>query len=113
MDENVSGRHRVILDVDTGPDDAGALWCAATHRSFDLVAALSGWGNTPRAHTVRTTLAVLGTAGYDAPVHEGLDAPSGPAPTTHCAVLGLGIDGLGGVGCDPPEGAMPSTEPAP
>jgi len=113
MDENVSGRHRVILDVDTGTDDAGALWCAATHRSFDLVAALSGWGNTTRAHTVRNTLAVLRAAGSDAPVHEGLDAPSGPAPTTHGAELVMAGDGLGGVGVEPPAGATASTEPAP
>lgn len=101
----------MILDVDTGTDDAGALWCAATHHGFELVAALSGWGNTTRAHTVRNTLAVLRAAGSDAPVHEGLDEPSGPAPTTHGAEMVMANDGLGGVGIEPPDGAVAATEP--
>ena len=113
MDENVPGRSRVILDVDTGTDDAGALWCAATHPRFELVAALAGWGNTTRAHTVRNTLAVLRAAGSDVPVHEGFDGPSGPAPTTHGAELVMAGDGLGGVGVVPPSSAAAEVEPAP
>lgn len=112
MNQKLTGRQRVILDVDTGTDDAGALWCAATHPRFELVAALAGWGNTTRAHTVRNTLAVLRAAGSDAPVHEGFDAPSGPAPTTHGAELVMANDGLGGVGVEPPPGAAAAAEPA-
>ena len=102
----------MILDVDTGTDDAGALWCAATHPAFELVAALAGWGNSTRAHTVRNTLAVLRAAGSDVPVHEGFDGPSGPAPTTRGAELVMAGDGLGGVGVEPPRDAAPADEPA-
>ena len=111
MAENVPGRHRVILDVDTGTDDAGALWCAATHPRFELVAALAGWGNSTREHTVRNTLAVLRAADSQVPVHAGFDGPSGPAPISFGAEVVMGADGLGGVGVSPPEGAVAEAEP--
>ena len=112
MAENVPGRHRVILDVDTGTDDAGALWCAATHARFELIAALAGWGNSSREHTVRNTLAVLRAAGSNVPVHAGFEGPSGPAPVLWGAEAVMGMDGLGGVGVMPPDDAVVDAEPA-
>lgn len=102
----------MILDVDTGTDDAGALWCAFTHPRLELVAALAGWGNTTAAQAVRNTQAVLAAAGSRLAVHQGTDGPSGPAPTTRGAELVMAGDGLGGVGVVPPPDAVASREPA-
>lgn len=102
----------MVLDVDTGTDDAGALWCASTHPRLDLVAALAGWGNTSAGQAVANTLAVLAAAGAPAPVHRGFDGPSGDAPTTHGAEIVMRNDGLGDVGVVPPPDACPDSEPA-
>ena len=40
---------RVILDVDTGTDDAVAIMMAALHPDIELVACTTVWGNTTGA----------------------------------------------------------------
>jgi purine nucleosidase len=103
---------RLILDVDTGTDDAGALLAAATHPALELVAAGATWGNCSRDRAVANTLAVLGAAGHRAPVHPGEAAASGPAPVTGGAEAVMGRDGLGDVGVRPPPDAVPHPTPA-
>jgi len=84
----------VILDVDTGLDDACALLLAARHPELDLKAVTCVGGNVGLDHVVVNTLTVLDAAGRaDVPVARGaalpLLQPARPAPHVH------GADGLG------------------
>jgi pyrimidine-specific ribonucleoside hydrolase len=66
----------VVLDVDTGLDDACALLLAALHPGLDLRAVTCVAGNADVDQVVRNTLAVLATAGRpDVPVARGATRP--------------------------------------
>ncbi|KRE43896.1 nucleoside hydrolase [Knoellia sp. Soil729] len=66
----------VILDVDTGVDDACALLLAALHPGLDLRAVTCVGGNAPLADVVRNTLTVLEACGADTvPVAAGASHP--------------------------------------
>jgi inosine-uridine nucleoside N-ribohydrolase len=66
---------KLILDVDTGTDDAVALMLAALHPELELVAATTVGGNVPLAYTTENTLRVFDHIGVDVPVYAGLDHP--------------------------------------
>lgn len=101
----------VVLDVDTGTDDAGALLLAATASSLELVAALATWGNCARDQAVRNTLVMLEAAGREAvPVHPGCEGPSGPAPVACEPEAIMGRDGLGDAGIEDPRSSAPGRE---
>jgi pyrimidine-specific ribonucleoside hydrolase len=90
------GMKPVILDVDTGLDDACALLLAARHPELDLKAVTCVGGNVGLDDVVVNTLTVLEAAGRpDVPVARGaalpLLQPVRPAPHVH------GADGLGNV----------------
>ena len=66
----------VVLDVDTGVDDACAILLAARHPGLDLRAVTCVGGNAPVDDVVRNTLAVLATCGRtDVPVGRGAGRP--------------------------------------
>ncbi|MET9316637.1 nucleoside hydrolase [Kribbella sp. NPDC003505] len=66
----------VILDVDTGLDDACALLLAARHPGLDLKAVTCVGGNVGIDDVVRNTLTVLDAAGRpDVPVARGAAVP--------------------------------------
>ena len=66
----------VILDCDTGTDDALAIALAALHPELDLLGVTTVWGNHEVAHTADNTLRVLDHLGFvDVPVHAGLAGP--------------------------------------
>ncbi|NMM33740.1 MAG: nucleoside hydrolase, partial [Phycicoccus sp.] len=66
----------MILDVDTGVDDACALLLAALHPQADLRAVTCVGGNTNVDQVVRNTLTVLDVAGRaDVPVARGVARP--------------------------------------
>ena len=66
----------VILDVDTGVDDACALLFAARHPDLDLRAVTCVAGNADVDQVVRNTLTVLDVAGaFEVPVARGADRP--------------------------------------
>ena len=66
----------VVLDVDTGVDDACALLLAGLHPGLDLRAVTCVGGNAPLADVVRNTLTVLEAAGRsDVPVSAGSARP--------------------------------------
>src|SRR3954452_16199421 len=93
----------VVLDVDTGVDDACALLLAARHPAIDLRAVTCVAGNAPLDDVVRNTRIVLGTAGrLDVPVGRGAGRPlleaARPARHVH------GEDGMGDLGLPSPEG---------
>ncbi|MCA1781515.1 MAG: nucleoside hydrolase [Dermatophilaceae bacterium] len=90
-------RRPVILDVDTGIDDACALLLAGLHEGIDLRAVSCVGGNAPLAQVVSNTLAVLHTAGRDdVPVAAGADRPLLAEP--HDARHVHGSDGMGDLG---------------
>lgn len=66
---------KVILDVDTGTDDAVALMLAALHPDVELVAATVVSGNVPLAMTTENTLRVMDHIGVDVPVYGGQNRP--------------------------------------
>jgi inosine-uridine nucleoside N-ribohydrolase len=69
-------RKKLILDVDTGTDDAVAIMLAALHPALDLVACTTVNGNVEVAHCTDNTLRVLDHIGRsDIPVYEGLAKP--------------------------------------
>jgi inosine-uridine nucleoside N-ribohydrolase len=72
----VSVRTPIVLDVDTGVDDACALLLAALHPGLDLRAVTCVGGNAPLDDVVRNTLSVLDTCGReDVPVGAGASRP--------------------------------------
>jgi inosine-uridine nucleoside N-ribohydrolase len=67
---------KVILDVDTGTDDAVALMTAALSPDLELVGATTVNGNTTIEYTTENTLRVFDWIGLpEVPVHRGLDRP--------------------------------------
>ena len=62
---------KVILDVDTGSDDAVAIMLAALHPEIDLVAVCSVKGNQPLANTTENTKKVLDLVKSDVPLYKG------------------------------------------
>jgi inosine-uridine nucleoside N-ribohydrolase len=71
----VPAPHKLILDVDTGTDDAIALMLAVRHPDLELVGATTVNGNNPIEHCTDNTLRVLDLLGADVPVHEGAASP--------------------------------------
>lgn len=69
-------RRPLILDVDTGTDDAVAIMAAALHPDLDLVGVTTVNGNVPVENCTDNTLRVLDVIGRsDVAVHEGLARP--------------------------------------
>ena len=90
----MSARTPIVLDVDTGVDDACALLLAALHPALDLKAVTCVGGNAPLADVVRNTLTVLDTCGRDdVPVAAGASRPLLETPVDARHVHG--DDGMG------------------
>jgi inosine-uridine nucleoside N-ribohydrolase len=66
---------RLILDVDTGTDDAIALMFAALHPELELVAATTVNGNNPVTYCTDNTLRVFDLLERTIPVFEGAATP--------------------------------------
>jgi inosine-uridine nucleoside N-ribohydrolase len=72
----MTSRTPIVLDVDTGVDDACAILFAALHPGLDLRAVTCVDGNAPLADVVRNTLTVLDACGReDVPVAAGAERP--------------------------------------
>ena len=69
-------KRKLILDVDTGTDDAVAVMLAALHPALDLVGCTTVNGNVEVQYCTDNTLRVLDHVGRsDIPVHEGQARP--------------------------------------
>lgn len=69
-------RRKIILDVDTGTDDAVAIMLAGLHPGIELVALTTVNGNVPVANCTDNSLRTLDLIGRsDVPVYEGLSQP--------------------------------------
>ncbi len=67
---------KLVLDVDTGTDDAVAIMLAALHPELELLATTTVNGNVEVAHCTNNTLRTLEWIGRaDIPVYEGLAHP--------------------------------------
>lgn len=87
-------RRAIILDVDTGIDDAWALAYAAHSPGLNLLGVTTVFGNADLDTTTNNTLAMLQLLGCETPVFRGADHPlirkwNGPVPQYH------GYNGLG------------------
>jgi inosine-uridine nucleoside N-ribohydrolase len=71
----VAPPRKLILDVDTGTDDAIALMLAVRHPDLELIGVTTVNGNNPIEHCTDNTLRVLDLLGSGAPVHEGAASP--------------------------------------
>ncbi|WP_231599677.1 MULTISPECIES: nucleoside hydrolase [unclassified Salinibacterium] len=88
---------QMILDVDTGIDDALALLLAVRHPGVNLRAVTCVAGNASLEQVVRNTLTVLDAAGAgDIPVAAGAHRPL--LSEAHSAAHVHGADGLGDLG---------------
>lgn len=86
----------LIIDCDTGTDDAVAILVAALHPDLELVGVTTVWGNHDVAHTTDNSLRVLDLIGRgDIGVHPGVDGAGRtdlpatldlPAPTSLAGV---------------------------
>ena len=86
----------VLLDVDTGIDDALAIFTAALSNQIDLVGCTVVWGNVDVAQGARNTSEVLQLAGHaDVPVAVGAAGPRNGQPAVFSPEV-HGEDGLGG-----------------
>ena len=102
---------RIILDVDTGTDDAVALGLAVRLAAVELVAVTTVAGNVVLPHTTENTLRVLHHMGAtDTPVHAGFSRPL--ARPLHDAADIHGNSGLGSLVL-PPSPATPRYPSAP
>ena len=66
---------KLILDVDTGTDDAVALMLAALHPELELMAATTVNGNVPVDYCTENSLRVFDHIGVRVPVYEGVARP--------------------------------------
>jgi inosine-uridine nucleoside N-ribohydrolase len=92
----------IVLDVDTGVDDACAILLASLHPGLDLRAVSCVGGNAPVDDVVRNTLVALRAAGRtDVPVGRGAARPllEHPVDARHVH----GEDGMGDLGWPAPD----------
>lgn len=66
---------KVILDVDTGSDDAIAIMTAVKSEDLDVLAITTVNGNRPVANTTENTLRVVDLLESDVPVYRGCEEP--------------------------------------
>ena len=93
--------HRIIVDTDTGIDDAHALLYLLGQDDVELTAITAVYGNTPVDSAVSNIARVLQLAGQpDLPVARGAAGPL--VGEAHIAGYVHGIDGLGDIWTDRP-----------
>ena len=68
-------KQKVILDVDTGLDDAAALFLAAGLKELDIIAVIATAGNVGLDKTIENTLNVMETTALRCPVFAGSTSP--------------------------------------
>lgn len=75
MNKNLTTKRRIIIDVDTGTDDAMALILAILSKEFEILGITVVHGNQPLPFTLENTLRVVQFMGADIPVYAGCPAP--------------------------------------
>lgn len=90
----MESRIPLLLDVDTGVDDAMAIALACNLDRHQLIGVTTVAGNVPIEHATHNTLRVLDWLGSDAPVYRGMSQPL--ARPLYTARDVHGEEGLGG-----------------
>ena len=98
--------NRIIIDTDTGVDDAQAILAAFGHQGTQVEAITSVAGNVDVEKTTANVLKVLDVLDQDVPVYKGSASPLVAEPE-HAAFV-HGVDGLGD--CGIPESKRKSAE---
>jgi inosine-uridine nucleoside N-ribohydrolase len=93
----------VIIDCDTGVDDAMATLLALRSPALNVVGITCVAGNTTLDKVVRNTLVVVEHSGKQVPVYEG--SPKPLLTPLQVAEYAHGSDGLGDIGFPDPAGA--------
>lgn len=94
----------VIIDCDTGVDDAMALLFALRAPTFNVRGITTVAGNVPLEKVTRNTLLIVELAGRHVPVYRGMDRPLiAPLMTAEYA---HGNDGLGNIGFPEPQSRL-------
>ena len=97
-----SAEHRkVIIDSDTGADDASALILAAKQENVEILGVTVLVGNVGLDQSAANALAALELAGCDAPVYKGAAATIDGTQKTAFSVFGT--DGMGDAGLVQPK----------
>lgn len=92
-DASLSEHRKVIIDTDTGADDASALILAAKQQNVEILGVTVLVGNVDLEQSTKNALAALETAGCDAPVYKGsADTIDGTIKTAFSV---FGGDGMG------------------
>ena len=94
--------HRVIIDTDTGADDASALILAAKNPNIEIIGVTVLVGNVPLEQSAQNALMALETAGCDAPVYKGATETYGGETIEAFSVFGT--DGMGDADLIHPKG---------
>lgn len=99
--ENNTSR-RLIIDTDTGADDASAIILAALDKNVGIEGVTVLAGNTDLEQATKNALAALEVAGAEAPVYKGSASTYDGVEQTVFSVFGT--DGMGDAGLVNPKG---------
>lgn len=90
---------KMILDLDTGVDDAMALAYALGDPNIDLIGVTTVYGNVARNTSIENTLNLLSLLGHpDIPVYAGADRPTNGKDAYVAGEIVMDIHGKNGVG---------------
>ncbi|WP_342438429.1 nucleoside hydrolase [Paenibacillus sp. FSL L8-0436] len=108
----MTGRKKVILDVDTGVDDALAIMLAVTSGQLDILGITTVSGNVSLDQATLNTCKILQLLGVSGqiPVYRGADKPLAREAIFEHRVHGA--DGIGGALGDMPVTQQAEAEPA-
>lgn len=91
-----TARRKVIIDSDTGADDASALILAAKQKNIEILGVTVLVGNVDLEQSTKNAIAALEVAGSNAPVYKGsADTINGVKKTAFSV---FGNDGMGDAG---------------
>jgi len=99
-----SPRVKVLIDADTGIDDAMAILFALRSPALEVVGITSVFGNTTLQNATANALRLVELAGASVPVARGAAAPLVKEPRPPAAFV-HGADGLGEKAGPPPSGS--------
>ncbi len=86
-------QRKIIIDTDTGGDDAAALMLAALSPNIEILGVTVAAGNVSLDQAAKNALMTLEVTGCDAPVYEGADCTVTGQPRKVFSVFGK--DGMG------------------
>ena len=91
--EYTPAERKIIIDTDTGADDAAAMILAAKNKSIDILGVTVLMGNVGLEQSARNAKMALEIAGSDIPVYKGASENTSGKPIEAFSVFGS--DGMG------------------